>query len=237
MINEEAYKFTKEFVGLKEISGPKDERMIEVAHRLCKIEGPRGGNYSDEIPWCSAWVVLAIVCANIRRNPKRAIEMLERRGIELPVIKECFVYAKVDFDKTKDNDTLVPVVPPTWSADSKSWDTWGQSVPFSEAQRGDIVRLVRDGGGHVAFLDEDSLGKIMLTLLGGNQSNKVCSSNTYARTRLVHVRRMAEAKPVVKPTPAPAPAAPQPTKEEVKQPEVQEGFFAKVKKFLFKVFG
>lgn len=231
MINKEAYDFTREFIGLKEITGPKDNRMIEVAHRLCKIEGPKGGEHTDEIPWCSSWVVLAIMCANIRRNPKRAIEMLERRGIELPVIKECFKYAKVDFDTKKDIDTLVPVVPPTWSASSKSWDTWGQSVPFEYATRGDIVRLTRDGGGHVAFLDEDSLGKIMLTLLGGNQSNKVCSSNYYSRTRLVHVRRMNE----VIEKPAPMPTIPETKKEEAKpQPAPKTSWVAKLKAFLKK---
>lgn len=188
MINLEAYLFTIENIGLAEIKGAKDNRMIEVAHRLTNIEGAKGGTDTDSIPWCSSWVVLAIVCANIRRNPKRAFEMLKARGLEDSVIKECFEYAKKSWDD-RTIETGVPVIPPTWSANSKSWDTWGQSVSFDQARRGDVVRLTRDGGGHVAFLDEDSLGKIMLTLLGGNQSDKICSANYYSRTRLVHVRR------------------------------------------------
>lgn len=235
MINREAYDFTREYIGTKEIDGPQNNRMVVVAHRLTNMSSANPkGDVDSSIPWCSSWVVLAIVCANIRRNPKRAIEMLERRGIELSVIKECFVYAKVNFDVMKQVDTLVPVVPPTWSASSKSWDTWGQAVSFDQAQRGDIVRLTRDGGGHVAFLDEDSLGKIMLTLLGGNQSNKVCSSNSYARTRLVHVRRMSEAKPVIAQPPKKEEpvvvSTPQP------QPAPKTSWVAKLKNFLKKYF-
>lgn len=190
MINFEAYQFTKEYVGLAEIAGPKDNRMIEVAHRLCKIEGPQGGPNTDEIPWCSAWVVLAVVCANIRRNPKRATEMLQRRGMEEKIIMECFGFAKVNYEKHKTKDTMIPVVPPTWSADSTSWDTWGRSVPIDQARRGDIIRLTRKGGGHVAFLDSDKIGMLFIDLLGGNQSNKVCSSNGYyLKSRLVQIRR------------------------------------------------
>lgn len=191
-INRDAYDFTREFIGLKEIPGPNDNRMIEVAHRLCKIEGASGGLNTDEIPWCSAWVVLAIVCSNIRRNPKRALFMLKGRGFEESLIKECFSFAKIDYDKMKDIETGETIVPPTWSASSLSWDTWGVSVPFTEAKRGDLVRLTRKGGGHIAFLDADSLGLMWLQLLGGNQNNQICSTNTYLKQRLVTVRRSNE---------------------------------------------
>lgn len=186
-ITKEAYEFTKEYLGLTEVLGPQDNRMIEVAHRLCKVESPKGGANTDEIPWCSSWVVLAIVCANIRRNPKKAFEMLERKDFEESLIKECFAYAKVPWE-SRDKDTLKVVVPPTWSASSRSWDMWGVGRSVREASRGDIVRLTRDGGGHVAFLDEDSVGAPFMRLLGGNQANKVSSSQSYARARLVTVR-------------------------------------------------
>jgi len=188
MIEREAYSFTTEYVGLKEIVGPNDERMIEVAHRLCKVEGPKGGLSTDEIPWCSSWANLAIVCANIRRNPKKSIEMLKDKGIEESLIVECFKYSKMEYEINKALDTLKPLVPPTWSASSLSWDNWGNEVPHDKARRGDIVRIKRQGGGHVAFLDEDSPGVVVLKLLGGNQKDSICSVN-FLRTGLVTIRR------------------------------------------------
>lgn len=188
----ECYAFSSEYIGLAEISGPKDNRMIEVSHRLTNIEGNSGGSYTDEIPWCSSWIVLVMVCVNIRRNPKRSADRLRKRGIPEGTIIELFGYAKVDYNKMKDVDTGINFIEPTWSASSKSWDTWGRSVPTSKAQRGDLLRFTRDGGGHITQLDADSLGLLMVKCLGGNQSNKVTSGANYARTRLVHVRRAIE---------------------------------------------
>lgn len=209
-ITREAYEFTKNYIGLTEIKGPQDNRMIEVAHRLCKVEGPKGAPSTDEIPWCSAWVVLAIVCANIKRNPALAYEMLKNKGFEEILIKECFAYAFVSWaDRTR--NTLAPVVPPTWSASSKSWDKWGEPVLTAKAQRGDLVRLTRDGGGHIAFLDDDAIKYPTMTLLGGNQSNKVCSSSSYSPARVVCVRRVTEADmaPIAQPPLAEVPIPPQ----------------------------
>lgn len=210
----EVYAVSSEYLGLSEISGPKDNRMIEVAHRLCNIEGDAGGSYTDEIPWCSSWIVLCMVLANIRRNPKVACDVLRKRGIKEGMIIELFVFAKVDYNKMKDIDTGVVFIHPTWSASSKSWDTWGVEVPNAQAQRGDLLRLTRDGGGHITQMDEDKLGLIMLKCLGGNQSNKVTSSTSYLRSRLVHIRRAKEdvaSAPSVPPTSEDRTDEPKPT--------------------------
>ena len=189
-ITKESYAFTTEYVGQKEVAGPQDNPLIVCAHKLTGHAPQKSiGKSVDEIPWCASWVNLAIICANIRRNPQRTIEMLLSKGIIEQTIIELFKYAKVNYLLMKDIDTLQPIAPPTWSAAASSFREWGQTVPFDKAQRGDIICLTRKGGNHVAFLDEDSLGKVFLKLLGGNQSNKVCSSETYLRARLVSVRR------------------------------------------------
>jgi lysozyme family protein len=183
----EVYAVSSEYLGLSEISGPKDNRMIEVAHRLCGIEGGSGGTYTDEIPWCSAWIVLCMVMANIRRNPFESKLVLISRKIPESIIKEIFQFAKVPW-ASSDVATKLPFIHPTWSASSLSWDSWGVEVPNGQAQRGDLLRLTRDGGGHITQMDEDKLGLVMLRCLGGNQSNKVTSSTSYLRSRLVHIR-------------------------------------------------
>jgi hypothetical protein len=189
MISREAYNLAREYVGLKEIDGPENNHIVALAHHLCGLapENPTK-DVDSTIPWCSSWVNLCVIGANARRNPAALAALLRKRGFTGVTIARVFDFAKVPIQFI-DIDTGVALVHPTWSAGSRSWDKWGASVPFDQAQRGDIVRLTRDGGGHVCFLDEDSLGKIMLSVFGGNQSNQVCSSNMYARSRLVQVRR------------------------------------------------
>ena len=190
MICREAYNLAREYVGLKEIAGPENNLLIVLAHDLCGIRPQTTTHDIDStIPWCSSWVNLCIVGANARRNPKATWDGLARKGFTNSVIRMVFDFAKVP-QQTRATDTGLNIYNPTWSAASKSWDTWGVSIPFEKAQRGDIIRFTRDGGGHVAFLDEDSLGKIMLTVFGGNQADTVSSSNMYARSRLVQVRRL-----------------------------------------------
>ncbi len=190
-VNKEAYSLTLKYKGVSEIVGTKNNRMIVVAHHLtgCSIETPNE-DVDSTIPWCSSWMNLAIVCANIKFNPFGMADVLYKRGISLDVIKECFVFAGVDFDKWHKHKTGIAVVEPTWSAASKSWDTWGVSVPFDQVAKGDIVRLTRDGGGHVAFLDDEKKGLIRTQLLGGNQMDKVCSAK-YLSNRIVTIRRTA----------------------------------------------
>lgn len=188
MIERDAYAWTKEHIGLKEIPGPLDTRLIEVAHRLCFIEGPRGGTNTDEIPWCSSWVNLAIVVANIKRNPGAGFQLLKEKSFELDFINEVFNIANVDFKAMRSVNTGQAIVSPTWSASSLSWDKWGGPVFPENARRGDIVRLTRAGGGHVAFLDEDYMGLINVQLLGGNQGDTVKAS-IFPFNRVVSIRR------------------------------------------------
>jgi hypothetical protein len=189
MISREAYNLAREYVGLKEIDGPKNNHIIALAHHLCRISvlDPMT-DVDSTIPWCSSWVNLCVVGANARRNPQGTADLLRSKGFTGVTIMRVFEFAKVP-ELLININTGIEVVTPTWSASSRSWDKWGASVPFEKAQRGDIIRLTRDGGGHVAFLDEDILGKVMMSVFGGNQSNQVCSSNMYARSRLVQVRR------------------------------------------------
>lgn len=187
-ITKEAYLFSLECIGVKEVPGPLDNPMIEVAHQLTKYESEKGAKYSDEVPWCSSWAVLCIVVANIRRNPWAGYLALHKRGHSDEFIEKVFDFAGAAWG-ARGTDTGLSFVPPTWSASSKSWDTWGYAVNPSEAKRGDLVRFTRDGGGHIAFLDEDSMGRLFVKVVGGNQNNMVCSSNSYSRLRVVHVRR------------------------------------------------
>lgn len=188
-INKEAYLICLSFLGQKEIDGLKNNPIIEVAHALTKIssETPKG-DVDSSIPWCSSWVVFCIMLANIRRNPGASYLALKNRNHSNAFIKKVFDFAGVDFSLQNKN-TGLSFVPPTWSANSKSWDTWGYAVSPSEAKRGDLVRFTREGGGHIAFLDEDSMGRLFVKVVGGNQNNMVCSSNSYSRLRVVHVRR------------------------------------------------
>jgi hypothetical protein len=186
-LNLEAYFFSIENIGLKEIKGPENNRLIELSHYLTKISGPnpQGVDVDSTIPWCSSWMNLCFVVANMRANPRAAIDMLTKRKIVRSVIDEIISISQIGMIR----DTQKEVIEPTWSAASKSWDQWGEEIPFEQARRGDVVRLIRDGGGHVAFLDEDELGTLSLRILGGNQSDMVCSSNRYMKSRLVTVRR------------------------------------------------
>lgn len=188
-ISREAYNLAREYVGLKEIDGPANNEIVELAHHFCGINPTeKNPDVDSTIPWCSSWVNLCVLGACARRNPGRTARLLRKKGFKGASLAKLFDFAKVPIQFIE-IDTNIEVILPTWSANSKSWDNWGEAVPFEKAQRGDILRLTRDGGGHVCFLDEDSLGKIMMSVFGGNQSNSVCSSNMYARTRLVHVRR------------------------------------------------
>ncbi len=193
-ITREAYNIAREYQGLKEIKGPQDEQFIALAHYLCGIHP---GNLSapllmvdidSTVPWCSSWVNLCIVAACARRNPKKTVDMLRAKGFGGITIVKVFDFAKVHANMM-DIDTGEAIKAPTWSANSKSWDSWGQSIPVAQAKRGDLIRITRDGGGHVAFLDEETPGRVMLSLFGGNQADQVCSANSFARTRLVQVRR------------------------------------------------
>lgn len=188
-ISKEAYSICLQFRGVHEFQGSANNRLIVVAHHLtgCSIEHP-SVDVDSTIPWCSSWVNLMVVLANIRANPGAAFDMLEDKGFRFSFIKELFKLVGKSYDSDARHFTGREIVPPTWSAASKSWDAWGEEVPFNEAKRGDLVRLTRDGGGHIAFLDDDTLGVLFSRLLGGNQADKV-GTNNYSRSRVVTIRR------------------------------------------------
>lgn len=186
MIEKEAYGFTSEYVGLMEVKGKADNPMIVDGHRLTHIIGMSPVQFGDEIPWCSSWMNLAIMCSNIRRNPQGAFNYLKSLRADDLLITRLFGYAKVSMMNRQDTGKRMARI--TESASAASWKDWGVSVPFDQARRGDVCVLKREGGHHVAFLDEDTMGKMFIRLLGGNQGDQICSKQ-FIKTRLITVRR------------------------------------------------
>ena len=180
--NQHAYFIMKRFEGIRELAGAKDNPVIVAAHKLCGIYGKSN---IDEIPWCSSSVNLCMVLANIERNPQGALFKLQKKGFQPDLLKTLF--GLVGLETVDCKNTLLPWIEPTFSADSKSWDTWAKEVPRGTLQIGDLVRLSRDGGGHIAFYEGE--GKIFFKLYGGNQNNEFCSSEKYVKTRFVTARR------------------------------------------------
>lgn len=79
---------------------------------------------------------------------------------------------------------------------ARSYLTWGR--PLHTAEIGAIAVLLRDGGGHVAFVvGRDAVGNVML--LGGNQGNAVAIA-AFPTSRVVGYRW-----PLAVPTPTHAP--------------------------------
>ncbi|GAG37317.1 unnamed protein product [marine sediment metagenome] len=78
----------------------------------------------------------------------------------------------------------------TSSAMARSFSRWGDSVPLAKALPGDVAVLWRkdpkSSSGHVGFIQ--SVTDRHVTLLGGNQGNRV-SSKRYPLRRLLGVRR------------------------------------------------
>jgi uncharacterized protein (TIGR02594 family) len=84
----------------------------------------------------------------------------------------------------------------TGKINARSFLNWGEEVPLSEAQQGDIVVFWRKNKsgpyGHVAFFDRENEHSIRV--LGGNQNNRVCLQS-YKKERLLSVRRLPKPKP------------------------------------------
>ncbi|MNJ94827.1 hypothetical protein D3C87_125300 [compost metagenome] len=173
----------------KEIPGKVDHPWIKAAHNLCGIHGK---DIDATVPWCSSGMNLEVVGEGLKRNAGRMIKHLLDKGRKSSLIQEiCDLYS-VDYT-LRDNGLEVEL--PALSAAAKSWREIGVDVPFADAQRGDYLVFKRYNkwgkvvGHHIAVLDEDKLGRVFVRALGCNQSNKICSSNTYLRSSLVSVRR------------------------------------------------
>lgn len=171
---------------VREIKGRQDHPKIELAHRITKIEGLKGGDFTDEIPWCASIMNLWILIAAAELNPGRVYEWLMDRGFESSVCLEVLRlagYKPGGFQR----DTGIEIPQPTWSASALSFKNWGNPVPKDKLQLGDMLCFIRDGGGHVTlFL---SSGVFTYTVFGGNQSNAVCSADWYMKSKLVTARR------------------------------------------------
>lgn len=230
----EVYYFLQKKKGLTEISGSRDTREIEIAHRLSGVEGDSGGSNTDEIPWCASEMSLAEVCINLRLNPlKTILTYLVPRKIKEVMIKEIFAIASVDYS-LRNTDTGYDIFPIIIDATALDHKAYGVVIPFSQARRGDKVMFSRKGGGHVARLDDEKLitGKDP-KVLGANQSNKI-GVNTYEYDNIVAVRRQAfstlgSTAPSVPSTPAqPKPVEPKPA-----TPVKKLNWFEKLLKAIF----
>ena len=100
---------------------------------------------------------------------------------------------------------------PTGSLLARSYLKWGNPVDLKDARPGDIAVFSRGNStwqGHVAFFVKENAST--LSILGGNQSDKV-SVSTYPKASLLSIRR---APGVIKSLPPKQPAtAPQPAQE------------------------
>jgi uncharacterized protein (TIGR02594 family) len=81
----------------------------------------------------------------------------------------------------------------TFSAQARSFLKWGLTIPLDKIEAGDIVVFARgnnNASGHVAFfLEWANQKRGYMTIIGGNQSNRV-SMATFSTQRLLSVRRL-----------------------------------------------
>ena len=69
---------------------------------------------------------------------------------------------------------------PKGHARAASWKKWGKGVSLKKARKGDVVVIRTKRGHHVGFFAGFKDGRV--TLLGGNQSNRVKYSNYRIRS-------------------------------------------------------
>lgn len=81
----------------------------------------------------------------------------------------------------------------TGELNARSWLEVGETIPLSQARKGDVIILWRvsptSWKGHVAFLDHYNATRGLLYLLGGNQNDEV-NITAYPVSRLLGVRRL-----------------------------------------------
>ena len=78
--------------------------------------------------------------------------------------------------------------PPNKYLSALAWTNWGETVSESDIQVGDVVMLIRDGGGHVFIALGVSEDGHRVMGVGGNQSDAVTIAE-FASERVYAVRR------------------------------------------------
>ena len=103
-IEKEAYLLSLSYEGTKEIQGADDNPLVVLAHVAAKYFSPKVKDSVDvdAVPWCSSWVCLCIIGANIIRNPWGAYRWLKDIYDE-ETIKEMFAFARVKLEFNKDH--------------------------------------------------------------------------------------------------------------------------------------
>ncbi len=79
-------------------------------------------------------------------------------------------------------------MPPDKYLAALAWSNWGQVVAPTDILVGDVVVLVREGGGHVFLATGVSEDRKWIMGVGGNQSDTVCFAE-FEASRLYAVRR------------------------------------------------
>lgn len=92
--------------------------------------------------------------------------------------------------------------PPNKYLSALAWSNWGVTVPPDDICVGDVVVLVRQGGGHVFLAVGTSADRKRVMGIGGNQGNAVTiaefdARRIYAVRRPPYRERPAGARPVV----------------------------------------
>lgn len=185
--NERLLSVAMRDVGLKEIPGASDHPKIELAHRITEIEGPSGGSFTDEIPWCASIMNLWILIAAAEINPGRVYRWLIGRGLGDSARRVLFLAGVQELSYHSLTDNGINVPEPTWRATALSFKHWGNAVSKDALKPGDMMCFLRDGGGHVTLYLKS--GMVTYTVFGGNQKNAVCSADWYMKAKLVTARR------------------------------------------------
>jgi hypothetical protein len=173
-------------LGVKEVTGPKDHPFAVLGHILTGIVNDFRQTFIDEIPWCSSGMTLVLLMTMMKLNPNVTIAALRKRKIPDPIILWVRDYAGVPDEELR--DTGFPLVLPTFNASADSYFTWGVEVDRQAWMKGLVAGLTRDGGNHVSDLEG---WESDLILTGCNQSNSICTSDSYDWDRLRAVRAAA----------------------------------------------
>ena len=172
-------------LGVKEIPGELDHPQIVLAHKIARVISqkikPEGKERIDEIPWCSSMMNLWILRTSARLNFGRVRDWMANQGFTYDIVEEALGHEP----NIEDNGVRVPG--PTWSARAISWRDWGSPVAPKDAQPGDIVVLTRSGGAHVGVFMKRGL--LFTSILGGNQSDKVCQLDNFLNSKVITIRR------------------------------------------------